>query len=240
MFDFIQKLIYSVLAMQEKVLRKKLRRNLKHTYSNTTSKRTFGQAASLELNSQTEKNKNKLEANVKCILKKYDNNPQKLLDFIQRSGTKVYRIPFARIILRLIGYEEGLIVSTKGIRGLYLNVIIPLFVGEKAKISFEAETMFVLKNSQLDSYCMIQQFHKWYAMKLNLPGLDSESQNNFQKFLTPSNDEKLQELSIEEILGLKEAIARDVEAINFIVDFAKSTAGSKNALKKITAGGASV
>ena len=75
--------------------------------------------------------------------------------------------------------------------------------------------------------------------KLNLPGFNAEAQNNFQKFLH-SDDSDIKLLSVEEILDLKEAIARDVEAINFIVDLAKSTTGSKNALKKMTAGGATV
>lgn len=247
MFDFIQKLLYSVLALQEKVLGKvlgkKLGRSHKSIYLNTTSKKVFAQAASLELTSKTEKNKVKLENDIKTILKKYENDPEKLLKFVQRSGTKVYKIPFANKILGLINYEEGLISKTEGFKGLYLNIIITLLVGERINFQkinfFKTEPMFVLRESGLDNYCLIQQFHKWYAMKLNLPGFDAESQNNFQKFIT-SNDEDVKLLNIEEILGLKEAIARDVEAINFIVNLAKSTTGSKNALRKITTGGASV
>lgn len=239
MFDFIQKLIYSVLAIQEKILRKKLGRNLKPIYSNTTSKKSFAQAASLELTAETEKNKVKLKNNVTVILKKYENNPQKLLEFIKKSGTKVYKIPFANKILSLISYEEGFVIATKGFKSLYINIIINILAGEKIKFSLKTEPMFVLRDLPLDQYYMIQQFHKWYAMKLNLPGFDAEAQNNFQRFLN-SNDNDVKSLSVEEILGLKDAIARDVEAINFIVNLAKSTAGSKNALKKITAGGASI
>ncbi len=86
---------------------------------------------------------------------------------------------------------------------------------------------------------MIQQFYKWYAKKLNLPGFEPETQDTLQKFLT-SSDEDIKNLSVEEILELKEAIARDVESIDFIVDMAKNTEGSQNALKKMTDGGASV
>ena len=239
MFDFIQKLIYSILGIQEKILRKKLRRNFKPIYTNSTSKKTFGNGASLELKCQTEKNKSKVENNVKTILKKYENNPQKLLAFIRKNGTKVYKIPFANKILAIICYEEGFVASTHGLKALYLNTVIPIFTDEKIKFSLKSEPMFVLRNLPLDRYCMIQQFHKWYAMKLNLPGFDAEAQNNFQKYVN-SNDENIKSLSVEEILGLKEAIARDVEAINFILDLAKSTSGAKNALKKITTGGASV
>lgn len=240
MFDFIQRFIYLFLTLQEKFLSKKLGRNFKSIYSNTTSKRAFTPSASLELNSQTKKNKIKLENDLTTILKKYENNPEKLLKFIHRSRTKVYKIPFANKILNLINCEEGFISTTKGLKSLYLCLAISFLSKEKIKLSLKTEPMFVLRDLPLDPYYMIQQFHKWYAMKLNLPGFDAESQENFQKFMTPANDSKIGELSVEEILGLKEAIARDVEAINFIVDLAKSTSGSKNALKKISTGGASV
>lgn len=236
MFDFIQRLIYYFLDLQEKLLRRRLRRNFKLTYSNGTSKKTLGQSVSLELNSKTEKNKFKLKNNVECILKKYKNEPQKLLDFVQKSGTKVYKIPFADKLLKIIGYEEGFIGKTEGLKSLYINIL----TREEIKLPLKTEPMFILRDSSLDDYRTIQQFHKWYAMKLNLPGFDVESQNNFQKFLNPSNDEKIKELSVEEILGLKEAIARDIEAINFVTDFVKSTTGSKNALKKMVSGGASI
>ena len=239
MFDFIQKLIYSVLALQEKILRKRLKGNFKSVYSNTTSKKVFGKAASLELNSQTEKNKIKVESDVITILKKYENNPQKLLEFIERSGTKVYKIKFANKILKLINNEEGFIAAKNGIKALFLNIIISLFTNEKMKLSLKTQPMFILRDLPLESCYMIQQFHKWYAMKLNLPGFDIQSQNNFQKFLN-SNDEDTKSLSVEEILGLKEAIARDIESINFIINLAKETTGAQNAMKKMTTGGASV
>jgi hypothetical protein len=240
MFDFIQKLIYSFLMTQEKVLRKKSRGNLKQSYSNVTSKVIFGDAASLNLTSQTEQNKLKLEHNVERILKKYENNPEKLLEFVQKNGTDVYKIPLADKLLKLIGLEEGFIAETKGLKGLYLNVITSMLSCKTINLSVKSNSMFVLRKLPLNNYATIQQFYKWYAMKLNLPGFDAQAQSNFQKFLEPSNDSRIGELSIEEILGLKEAIARDVEAINFVVGLAKSTVGAKNAMKKLTTGGASV
>lgn len=239
MFNFIQKIIYFVLNLQENVMKKRLGRNHKTSYTNATSKKVFGLAASLELTSKTEKNKEKLEKNVKIILKKYENNPEKLLEYIERSGTKVCKISHADKLLKFIKFEEGFISTTKGVKALYLCILVSMFTDKKINLSLTTEPMFILRDLPLDKYHMIQQFHKWYAMKLNLPGFDTESQENFQKFLH-SNDEDVKLLSIEEILGLKEAIARDIEAINFIVDLAKTTEGSRNAMKKITAGGATV
>lgn len=239
MFDLFQKIIYSFLEIQEKLLRKKLKRNFKSSYSHSTSKRVFGQGASLVLTSQTDKNKEKVKGNIELIIKKYGNNPDDLLEFVKKNGTKVYKIAFADKVVKRIGYEEGFISTLKGIKALYLTTCLKV-LGENIKISLTTEPMFVLRNLPLESCYFIQQFYKWYGTKFDLPGYDAESQENFQKFLSPENDDKLKELSVDEILGLKEAIARDVEAINFVVELAKSTTGSKNALKKVTTGGASI
>lgn len=239
MFDFIQKFIYFVIEFQGKLLNKKHIKTFDCAYSDTISKKTIASSASLELNTRAEKAKNKLEKDVKTILKKYSNDPEKLLEFVQNNGTKVYKIPFAKKILALIGYEEGFIGVAKGFKAFYINFIISIFTNKKTTESSKTEPMFILSHSMPDKYYTIQQFHKWYAMKLNLPGFDAQSQINFQKFLNTSNG-NIKELSIDEILGLKEAIARDVEAINFIVDMAKNSDGSKKAMQKITAGGASV
>ena len=41
-------------------------------------------------------------------------------------------------------------------------------------------------------------------------------------------------------MSLKEAIARDTDAINFVVELAKGSEGSKKALQKIKDGGANI
>ena len=239
MFNSIQKLIYWLLSVQEKVLRKKLSRTFKTSFTNSTSKVVFSKGNSLKLTTQTEKNKEKLKYDVQVVLQKYENNPQKLLEFVEKNGTGVHKLPYANFFLSAIGYEEGFIGALKGAHALYLSVLTMIF-GSGKGISFKTEPMFVLRDMPLNNYYMIQQFHKWYAMKLKLPGFDAESQGNFQKFLNCSADEDIKALSMDEIMGLKEAIARDVEAINFVIELAKSSDGSKNALRKMSAGGASV
>lgn len=239
MFNFVQDFIYFILSLQEKLLRKKLKRNLKLTYTNSTSKKVFGDSATLNLTVQTEINKDKAKNNIKVILKKCENDPQKLLEFVEKRGTKVYKIPFANKFLKAIGYEEGFISEINGIKALYVNVLLLIF-GQKAHLSFASKPMFIVKTSSLEGCHIIQQFYKWYSMKLDLPGFDAESQKHFNSFLSSASDAKLSELSVEEMLGLKEAIARDIEAINFVVEMAKNTDGSKNALKKMKTGGASV
>ncbi|MDD3437387.1 MAG: hypothetical protein PHC64_09585 [Candidatus Gastranaerophilales bacterium] len=222
----------------KKISKKKSGKKIKSVYSNTLSKKAFGSAASLEISSLTKNKKAELEGRVKNILKKYENDPEKLLNFVEKNGTKVYRIPFVQRALANIGYEQGFISSVSGLKALYLNIVIPILSDEKIKWSFSTEPMFILSNS-LESCYIIQQFYKWYSMKMNLPGFDAQTQENLQKFLNSQNEE-VKDLNLEEVLNLKEAIARDIEAINFIMELAKNTTGAQNAMRKITAGGASV
>lgn len=240
MFDFIQNLTEFLLNLQKAFVTKNLENTFSGSYSNKTSKKVFTNAASLELTSKTETNKTKLEANVKNIVSKYKNDPNKLIAFVRKNGTKVYKLHFAAKFLKLIGYEQGFISATNGLKALYLNVITSTFSKEKLNLSFKTEPMFILPTSHLDAYSVIQHFYKWYAMKLNLPGFETSAQNNFQKFMTSTCDEKIKELNFTEILELKEAIARDAEAIDFVIKLARSTEGSKKALGKISFSGASV
>lgn len=234
MFNFAQKFIYLILSLQEKLLKIKLKKGLKTSFSNSTLKMVFSKTDSLKLNSMTEKNKERLSKEVKVILKKYENNPEKILEFIQKKGTKIYKIPFADKFLNKINQEEGFISELNGLKALYLSFLLVVF-GKETKISLTTKSMFIMRDLPLDVYCTIQQFHKWYASKLELPGFDFKSQENFQKYMDNINDESIKTLNLEEIIGLKEAIARDVEAINFVVELAKSTDGSKKAFGKIAA-----
>ena len=100
--------------------------------------------------------------------------------------------------------------------------------------------MFLLNEGEVDKYAMIHQFYKWYAMKINMPGFDSTSQENFRKYIDEKSYLQPDNLDIDDIIGLKEAIARDVDAITFVENIAQKTDGSKNAMKKLTDGGTSV
>lgn len=239
MFDFIQKITYFILSLQEKFLKKSLKSNFKSSYINGSTKKVFSHAASLELSSKTNQNKDKIKENITLIVKKYGNSPDKLLVFAKKHGAVVHKFKYADKVLSLFNLEEGLIPEIKGVKAFCLSALISLLTSSSI-ISFKTAPMFVFCDKKLDATKVLQHFYKWYSMKFEMPGFDAASQANFNKFLSPKNDNKISELSVEDILGLKEAIARDVEAINFVVELAKSTQGAKNALSKMTAGGASV
>ena len=93
--------------------------------------------------------------------------------------------------------------------------------------------MFVLSTGQVNIYNMAHQFHKWYGYRMGLPGFDDEAQEKFKKIFDYELDSNVELLSYEEILSLKEAIHRDIEAIDFVINLAKESEGAKKAFKNI-------
>ena len=233
MDKIFQKAVYLILAMQEKFARRRHAKNLS-SFTNSTSKTALNVGVSLNLTVKTEENKAKLESNVTAILKKFENMPEKMLLYIERNGTPVIRHPKASKILDIVREEQGYIRELRGLKAFLLNLLL------YKKLGFKTSPIFLLDEGELDQYAMIHQFYKWYAMKIDMPGFDSRAQENFRKFVDEKSYLNLEKLEVDDIIALKEAIARDVDAINFVENIAKQNEGSQKAMKKLTDGGASV
>ncbi len=232
--NIFQQIIYFFLEKQEKALSKKLSKHLKNSSSNKTSKTIVSKDVTVTFNAETEKSKELVKKNVTDIIKSCNNDPTKLLAFIESKGTKVIKIDNADKILSVIKEEEGLITELEGIEALYINII------TNSGFSFKSKPMFIMRNGQIDAYYMAHQFYKWYALNMGLPGFDFMSQKIFKISLN-SNGAVFSNLNLDEMTGLKEAIARDQEATSFALELAKSKEGSKNVIDKIkNDGGANI
>lgn len=232
--NIFQQIIYYFLEKQEKALSKKLSKHLKISSSNKTSKTIVSKDVTVTFNAETEKSKELVKKNVTDIIKSCNNDPAKLLAFVESKGTKVIKIDNADKVLSIIKEEEGLITELEGIEALYINII------TNSGFSFRSKPMFIMRNGQIDPYYMAHQFYKWYALNMGLPGFDFMSQKIFKISLN-SNGAVFSNLNLDEMTGLKEAIARDQEATSFALELAKSKEGSKNVIDKIkNNGGANI
>lgn len=231
--NILQKIVYYFLEKQEKALTKRLSRHLRTSSSNSTSKTVVSKGVTMTLNAETERNKDLVLKNVSDIIKGCNSDISKLLAFIESKGTKVIRLENADKILSVIKEEEGLITPLEGIEALYINTV------THSGFSFKSKPMFVMRNGQIDPYYMAHQFYKWYALQMKLPGFDFMSQKIFKIYLN-SDGAILSNLTLDEMTGLKEAIARDQEATTFALDLAKQKEGSKKVLEKMQDGGANV
>ena len=157
------------------------------------------------------------------------------MEYIKAANTPVYKINNADKILALLKEEEGLITEQHGLRALYLSIC----VGRG--FSLKTPPMFVMREGVIDKYYMLHHFYRWYSLKSDLPGFEYEVQQKFKRFLIDNSPSAIRKFSMEDIISLKEAIARDQEATDFVLKYTKSVDGSKNVLDKIkNEGGASV
>lgn len=231
--NILQKIVYYFLEKQEKALTKRLSRHLRTSSSNSTSKTVVSKGVTMTLNAETERNKDLVLKNVSDIIKGCNSDISKLLAYIESKGTKIIRLENADKILSVIKEEEGLITPLEGIEALYINTV------THSGFSLKSKPMFVMRNGQIDPYYMAHQFYKWYALQMKLPGFDFMSQKIFKIYLN-SDGAILSNLTLDEMTGLKEAIARDQEATTFALDLAKQKEGSKKVLEKMQDGGANV
>lgn len=230
MEKLIKKITEWIFICQEKFYEKKYKKhlaNVKYSVSNSTTKTHTQAGIKLTLNSKTEQNKKILNKEVKEIVSKNLQTPSALLDYIEENGTKVYRIPYAKKLLTLVGEQEGFITPITGINAFVLNLVL------EKKFALKTAPMFILSTGQINIYNMAHQFHKWYGYRMGLPGFDDEAQEKFKKIFDYEIDANAELLSYEEILSLKEAIHRDVEAIDFVINLAKESEGAKKAFKNI-------
>ncbi len=232
--NLFQKIIYFFLEQQEKALTKRLNKHLKVSSTNSTSKTVLSKGVTMTLSAETEKKKELVKLNVSDIVKASNNDPTKLLAFIESKGTKVIKLDNADKVLSVINEEEGLITPLEGIEALYINIV------TESGFSLKSKPMFILRNGEIDPYYMVHQFYKWYSLYMGLPGFDFISQKLFKISLN-SDGSILSNLNLDEMTGLREAIARDREATDFALELAKTKEGSKNVLDKIkNDGGANI
>jgi hypothetical protein len=235
MNNLLKRIKYLILTFKEKDLKNKLKRTIKKSYSNNSSKLVFSKGADLTLNSETLKAIETVKQEVTTIVKKTDANPDLLLNYVKMGKTQIYFHPFADKLLNLIKEEEGLIYEKHGLEAIYLGLV----TGQGFKL--KTEPMFFMRNGVIDKFYLLHNFYRWYSLKSNLPGFEYNVQKLFKKFLFDNSQKFIKSLSMEEIISLKEAIARDNEASEFVLNYTKQIDGSKKVINKIkNEGGANI
>ena len=217
-------LLYNILKLQEKILRFQLSKSI--GIKNTSKrKRHYSNGCMLDLNSMAEVEKQELEDKITNILKTYEFNPLRILDYVKSQGTKVVFLKDAKKLLNPIYENEGFIYPAKNAKALYLSLAI------NKRFALKTDEMFVLSKGEINKYYFIYHFYNWFAFKNNIAGMDSESQELLKKYLFTDSDTK--ELQLSEIYKLKDAIREDKASIEFVVKLCRNYDGAKHALEKM-------
>ena len=240
MNKFIQRIVNYILQRRRDRLAKTLDMLKPCTYTNSSTKTHINSSETLTITSETNKILDTITSEVINIVKTCETDPKKLLDFVQDHGTPVYRIKKADKILKRIKEEEGFISPISGLKAFYLNFFTALLSEKRLKFSFKSEAMFVLKDAEPSIYFILHQFYLWYGYTKGLPGYDEKSRSLLKAHIDVMSESDVNGMSVEEIIGLKEAIARDREAAEFVIQLAKESSGAKKALEKMQQGGANI
>jgi hypothetical protein len=235
MSNIFKNLKYFILSFREKHLMEKLKHTTKRSFANKTGKKVYGHGAELTLQSETKKLVEQVRENVSAIVKSTNCDPNALLDYVKVSKTPVFRINNADKILNLIREEEGFICEKHGFDALYLSLT------TQRKFTLKTEPMFVLRDGEIDKFYLLHNFYRWYSMKSGLAGFEYEVQKKFKLSLFDKTNTEMNNFSMEDIISIKEAVARDQEATEFVLQYTKHLEGSKNVLTKLkNEGGANI
>ncbi len=204
-------------------------------YKNSTTTRTMNSSATLTFSTKTEEKKKTLEEFMDNLLKDYMDSPEKLLKYMKKEGMKVYKMKQADKILDRIGEQEGFLTPLKGLKALILNFILGIMVEKKLIISFNTSEMFIFNDTETEIYTLSRALYKYYGYKNNLPGYDYKSQEIYKKIYKKDPNQKglFNKFSLKDMYACKDAMARNLEAINYTVNLAERYEGSKKALQKI-------
>jgi hypothetical protein len=224
----LKDIIYKFFDLQEKYLRFRLSKTI-GVKALSKRKRNFYNGCTLDLNAMADAEKQELEAKITNILKTYDYNPMRVLEYVKAQGTNVFYLKNAKKILNPIGENEGFIYPQTGAKALYLSL------GINKKFAFKTDEMFVLSVGEINKYYFIYHFYNWFAFKNNISGMDTESQELLKKYLFSSADTK--ELQMSELFKLKDAIRQDKASIEFVVKLCRNYDGAKQALTKMQQNG---
>lgn len=233
MKNFINFLV-NILKKKSKISPTTSKRNLMSKCTGKTSKKFFTSNDSLSINAEQTFIKDEINAEARLILKEAVNKPEILVNFIKSKGTKVIKSKYMKPILFLFGEQTGFLPPTKGFKALALSVLLNIVSGARLKLDCKTPTLFALDDKPLNIYLLSHQFHLWLSYINELPGFDENTRKNFKNIWDSNvNSIEIDKLSFEEILSLKDAMARDLEAIKFVKEMTREFVGQKQSLNKI-------
>ena len=211
-------------------------------FKSSTTKRMVTSCCSLNLSAETEAKKKALHEKLKALVKKYINTPEKLIQYLKAQGVVIYKMPFAEKILTSLGEEEGFIIPLKGFKALVLNFFVGLLCEGRIKISTKTLPMMVFDKKVVEIYTIARAAYKYYGFKNEMPGYDYQSQTVFKRVYNKrkSSVSPFASCSIQDMYACKEAIARDIESINFTIELSVEYENSKKALKKLKENSANI
>ncbi|HEY9746225.1 MAG TPA: hypothetical protein V6C99_08420 [Oculatellaceae cyanobacterium] len=211
-----------------------------------------GTIDTFRLVAETRRQAEEIAETAKVTVRQFYRDPRQLAVFIERHGTPVYLLKHtlvAHFTLWLLGFEPGFIPPGIGKRYRLLQFVLtapwlaPLLGRQSAKHHCHLRHgIFVVTPSLFTVGYLSHQLHHWLAFRSGMQGYNDRAQELYKKFWNEGNGEitpEMLEMDTEDILALKAAINRDLEALQFLQQVASEILIPAKQAKKMAQGGTS-
>lgn len=179
---------------------------------------------SFKLVAETRKQAQEISESAKKAVKSFYKNPEALAVFIERHQTPVYVLNaswLSNLTLAILGFEPGYIPPSSHKNYLRLEKFLR-WQNPKADCHFE-HGVFVLTKPLFTVGFISHQLHHWLSYRSGLHGYSDKSQALYKKFWNEQNGvigSEVYQMKAEDMLALKAAINRDLEALVFLREIA--------------------
>lgn len=188
----------------------------------------------LNLSAKEKLIENEVKEEAKKIFKENFKNLEQIFEYIKSKNTMVFQTPMAPLLCFLIKEDEGFILPQKGLKAFIITFFLKCICGREINISFSSPDIFIMREGEISPYGLAYQLFHWMAFKRNLSGYDAEVMEEFRELFKLPDEEMLKRpLTIEEILSIKEVIARDIAAIDVVRELSFELSESKKASDKL-------
>jgi hypothetical protein len=204
-----------------------------------------------KLVSETHKQITEVAAMAREAIEAFYTDPVLLTAFIEQHGTPVYvcsTLSLSNLCLRLLGFDPGFIPPSGDRRYRLLCRFLSIQSrfhlkrkqGEKANCHAK-HGVFVLTRPLFTIGFISHQLHHWLAARSGMQGYCDLSQRLYREFWNKSGrlGPEVLKMKPEEILALKAAINRDLEALQFLKEIANEVLIPAKQARRISAGKAS-
>lgn len=176
--------------------------------------------------------KAQIKNTLKKLIKKHRHQPEGLLDEIEALNTPVILLEglqgqglsaLLSLVLPIASLQYGFIAPSPDntIFSILCNQFLP-----KAKQQAALQNgLFLLNKKQISLSYMIHQLYHWQAFKNGLTGYQPDALQAYQKFWNGHQgkiDAQVLQWTPETLTNLRQAINREMEALNLLSEFAES------------------
>lgn len=178
---------------------------------------------------ETRRQVNEVSQTARDAIQNFYTDPQKLAGFIERYGTPVYVLKFgwlAMLVLRALGFEPGFIPPCDSRQGVWLKRLLtfceadrPQPIGSNVTTHPFPNGVFVLTRPLFSVGFMTHQLHHWLACRSGMAGYSEQARKLYKQFWEENRGrigKEVYQMNAEDILALKAAINRDMEALRFL------------------------